>query len=63
MAFSCRTLVPLIIAATALGSVAQDIHVADKLADWKFGKFIQGDPVTAKDLAGKVVVIEYWGTQ
>ena len=33
------------------------------LDDYKIGETLLGDELNEKDLAGKVVVIEYWGTR
>ncbi len=33
------------------------------LSEWSFGEAITGDTVVPKELKGKVVVIEYWGTR
>jgi hypothetical protein len=42
-------------------------HAADlpdqKLSDYKVGETLRGDEVKSADLEGRVVVIEYWGTQ
>ncbi|NNC88633.1 MAG: hypothetical protein HKN82_09270 [Akkermansiaceae bacterium] len=33
------------------------------LSDYKVGETLLGDEVKEKDLEGRVVVIEYWGTR
>ena len=45
------------------GISSQPLRAADKLAGWDVGKVQCGDEEVAKDLKGKVVVIEYWGTR
>ena len=51
-------------AALSLQSLwAADALPDQSLSDYKIGETILGDEVKEEDLAGKVVVIEYWGTR
>lgn len=46
-----------------LAAAALPLQAAANLSDWKIGKVQVGEEVDKKDLEGKVVVIEYWGTR
>lgn len=44
--------------------VGAPLRAADtKLSDWEIGTVQVGEDVDMKDLKGKVVVFEYWGTR
>ena len=53
----------------AIGLMSGCVRAADDelpdntLSEWKFGETLFGDKADAKDLEGKVVAIEYWGTR
>lgn len=58
---SGRTAIAAVIAA---GLALPIVHAADQtLDDFKIGKTVRGDEVKEKELEGRVVVIEYWGTR
>lgn len=48
----------------AASLVGLPLQAADtKLSDWEIGTVQVGAEVSMKDLQGKVVVFEYWGTR
>ena len=51
-----------VVAAISWNSQAEDVP-EHKLSDWRLGSLVSGDKVDLKNLDGKVVAIEYWGTR
>jgi hypothetical protein len=53
-----------VLAAMSIPSLRAAEGLPDQsLSDYKIGETVLGDEVKEEDLAGKVVVIEYWGTR